>query len=59
MSKSPLYRGTYVPEMETSLTGLDLAGKTVRVISTHEGSGLGSIVSNGKNLCKGADDKER
>ena len=54
---SPIYWGTCAPEMETALTGLDFAGKTVRVISTHEGSGLGSMVSDVKRLCKGADVK--
>ena len=29
----------------------------MRVISTHEGSGLGSMVSDLKKLCKGADVK--
>ena len=52
---SPIYWGTYAPEMETALTGLDCAGKTVRVISTHEGSGLASMVSDVKRLCVGAD----
>lgn len=51
---SPIYWGTYAPEMETALTGLDFSGKTVRVISTHEGSGLGSMVSDVKKMCKGA-----
>ena len=51
---SPIYWGTYAPEVETALTGLDFSGKTVRVISTHEGSGLGSIVDDVKKLCKGA-----
>ena len=51
---SPIYWGSYAPEMETALTGLDFAGKTVRVICTHEGSGLGSMVSDVKRLCKGA-----
>ena len=51
---SPIYWGTYAPEMETALTGLDFSGKTVRVISTHEGSGLGSMVSDVKRLCVGA-----
>ena len=56
---SPIYWGTYAPEVETALTGLDLSGKTVRVISTHEGSGLGRMVHDVKKLCKGAnvDDK--
>ena len=51
---SPIYWGTYAPEMETALEGLDFAGKTVRVISTHEGSGLASMVSDVKRMCKGA-----
>lgn len=51
---SPIYWGTYAPEMETALTGLDFAGKTVRVICTHEGSGLASMVSDVKRICKGA-----
>ena len=52
---SPIYWGTYAPEMETALHGLDFSGKTVRVISTHEGSGLASMVSDVKKLCVGAD----
>ena len=51
---SPIYWGTYAPEIETALTGLDFAGKTVRVISTHEGSGLASMPSDVKKMCKGA-----
>ena len=54
---SPIYWGTYAPEMETALRDLDFGGKTVRVISTHEGSGLGNMVSDVKKLCKGADVK--
>ena len=52
---SPIYWGTYAPEMKTALTGLDFAGKTVRVICTHEGSGLANIVSDVKKKCVGAD----
>ena len=51
---SPIYWGTYAPELETALEGLDFTGKTVRVISTHEGSGLASMVSDVKKICKGA-----
>ena len=51
---SPIYWGTYAPEMETALSGLDFTGKTVRVISTHEGSGLASMPSDVKRICKGA-----
>ena len=55
---SPVYWGTYAPAMETALEGLDFTGKTVRVISTHEGSGLGRMVSDVKKMCKGADVKK-
>ena len=48
---SPIYWGTYAPEVETALDGLDFTGKTVRVISTHEGSGLASMVSDVKRMC--------
>ena len=51
---SPIYWGTYAPEIETALSGLDLTGKKIRVISTHEGSGLGNMVSDVRRLCKGA-----
>lgn len=50
----PIYWGTYAPEVETALDGLDFTGKTVRVICTHEGSGLASMVSDVKRMCKGA-----
>ena len=52
---SPIYWGTYAPEVETALEGLDFTGKTVRVISTHEGSGLASMVADVRKMCKGAD----
>ena len=52
---SPIYWGTYAPEVETLIKGLDFTGKKVRVISTHEGSGLGSMVSDLKRNCKGAE----
>ena len=51
---SPIYWGTYAPEIETALEGLDFSGKTVRVICTHEGSGLASMPSDVKKMCKGA-----
>lgn len=52
---SPIYWGTYAPEMETALAGLDFTGKTVRVICTHEGSGLANMVSDVRKMCAGAD----
>ena len=51
---SPIYWGTYAPEVETALAGLDFSGKTVRVVCTHEGSGLASMPSDVKRMCKGA-----
>ena len=52
---SPIYWGTYAPEVETALEGLDFSGKTVRVICTHEGSGLSGMPSDVKRMCAGAD----
>ena len=52
---SPIYWGTYAPEVDTALEGLDFTGKTVRVISTHEGSGLACMVADVRKMCKGAD----
>ena len=51
---SPIYWGTYAPEMETALEGLDFTGKTVRFICTHEGSGLSGMPADVKRMCKGA-----
>lgn len=56
---SPIYWGTYAPELETALKDADLSGKTVRVISTHEGSGLGRMIQDLKRICDGADVKEK
>ena len=52
---SPIYWGTYAPEVETALEGLDFTGKRIRVVSTHEGSGLASMPSDVKKMCKGAE----
>ncbi len=51
---SPIYWGTYAPEMETALTGLDYTGKTIRIITTHEGSGLANVPQDVARICKGA-----
>lgn len=51
---SQIYWSTYAPEMETAIKELDFTGKTVRVISMHEGSGLASMVRDVKKNCKGA-----
>ena len=51
---TPIYWGTYAPEMETALKDLDFAGKIVRIVTTHEGSGLASVPNDVKRICKGA-----
>ena len=51
---SPIYWGTYAPEVETAIKNLDFTGKTIRVITTPEGSGLANVVSDVKKICKGA-----
>lgn len=51
---SPIYWETYAPEVETAIKDLDFNGKTVRVVSTHEGSGLGNMVNDVKKICTGA-----
>ena len=51
---SPIYWGTYAPEMETALKDLDFTGKTIRIITTHEGSGLANVPNDVKRICTGA-----
>ena len=51
---APVYWGIMPQEMITQLEKLDFTGKIVRVFTTHEGSGLGSIPSQIKRVCKGA-----
>ena len=52
---TPVYWGTYAPEVETAIKNLDFTGKKVRVITTHEGSGLANVISDVEKNCKGAD----
>ncbi len=51
---SPIYWGTYAPEIETAIKDLNFNGKKIVPISTHEGSGLGNILSDLRNICSGA-----
>ena len=51
---APVYWGILPQEMVPQLERLNWEGKTVRVFTTHEGSGTGSIPSQVKRLCKGA-----
>ena len=52
---SPIYWGTMPMCMFTQLEKLDFTGKKIKVFTTHEGSGLGSVVTDVKKICKGAD----
>ena len=51
---SPVYWGTYAPEIETAIKDIDFTGKTIRVITTHEGSGVANVLKDVKRICKGA-----
>ncbi len=51
---SPIYWGTYAPELETAIKDLDFTGKIIRIITTHEGSGLANVPNDIKRICKGA-----
>ena len=50
----PNYWGTMPMAVFTFLEHYDFNGKTIRPFCTHEGSGLGSSVSDIKRLCPGA-----
>ena len=51
---TPIYWGTYAPELETALENLDFTGKTIRIVTTHEGSGLANVPNDIKRVCVGA-----
>ena len=51
---SPIYWGTYAPEVETAIKDIDFSGKIIRVVTTHEGSGLGNVLADVKKNCPGA-----
>ena len=51
---TPIYWGTYAPELETALKDVDFTGKTIRIVTTHEGSGLANVPNDVKRVCKGA-----
>lgn len=52
---APIYWGTMPASMFTQLEKLDFTGKAIKVFTTHEGSGLGTVVQDVKRICKGAD----
>ena len=51
---APVYWGYLPEEMVTALQNIDFTGKLVRVFTTHEGSGTGSIPSQIKRICRGS-----
>ena len=51
---TPIYWGTYAPEIETAIKDLDFTGKIIRIVTTHEGSGIGNVVNDIKRVCNGA-----
>ena len=51
---SPIWWGDMPEEMVTALKDLDFTGKIVRPFTTHEGSGLGNVPNQLKNICQGA-----
>ena len=50
----PIWWGTFPMPLWTFLENHDFTGKKIVPFSTHEGSGLGSSVSDLKKICKGA-----
>lgn len=51
---SPIYWGGMPEELYTALKEKDFTGKTIRVFTTHEGSGLSNVPSQVKSICTGA-----
>ena len=51
---SPVYWSYMPEELKNALTGLDFTGKTIRLFTTHEGSGLGSIPGQLRDVCPDA-----
>ena len=41
-------------ELFTALKEVDFTDKTIRVFTTHEGSGLGNVINDAKRICVGA-----
>ena len=51
---SPIYWGTMPMAMFTQLEKLNWGGKTIRIFTTHEGSGLANVPEDINKICKGA-----
>lgn len=52
---SPIYWGDMPEELVTALKVCDFTGKTIRPFTTHEGSGLGNVPNQIREVCKGAE----
>ena len=51
---TPVYWDSCAPELATALQELDFTGKTIRLVVTHEGSGLANVPRDIQKICKGA-----
>ena len=54
----PIYWGVLPAPMITQLERFDWHGKVIRPFVTHEGSRMGNVMSQLKEVCKGADIKD-
>lgn len=54
----PVWWGHYPCAMFTTLENLNFTGKIIKPFTTHEGSGLGSVMEDIKRFCNNADIKE-
>ena len=50
----PIYWGTYPQPLFTQIKQLDFNNKIIKPYTTHEGSGLGTVVKDLKRICVGA-----
>lgn len=50
----PVWCGHYSMPIFTALDGIDFTGKTIKPFTTHEGSGLGSVMDDVRKLCPNA-----
>ncbi len=50
---SPIYWGTMPQSMFTQLEKLNFNNKSIKVFTTHEGSGLGNVVKDVQRICAG------
>ena len=51
---SPIYWGTMPQPMFTQLEKLNFEGKNIKVFTTHEGNGIGSVLEDVKRICYNA-----